>query len=544
MNRRVRLCICLLGLCLPILGSARLLAQYTPSHPKVQAMVDQGVKFLNSSQPSPRGGFGLGSRALVGYALLKATGDPDLPNVKQGVQAAQQLARSLASFRETGESKIIYEVSVAAVLLASVDMAKYQPELVTIREWLLEVQKPHGGFGYLEKPTGDTSQVQYVMLAFWTMAQAGMDIPDEPVERCINYIRSTMDPSGTWGYQGVIGSGGRLVRQENVSKSLGTAGVGALIIGADILQLFGARKTPEDEAEGIPDALKRVDLLLARRAKGKTSLKKDDVEPMINRARQYQNNSQFSGAVWYYYWRYSQERYESFHEIVQGKQEKSPAWYNQGVEELAKAQDEKGSWGSTGRRDFYPADVCTAFSILFLIRSTQKSIGTLDEGLAFGGYGLPSDLSNIKMVGGKIVSDEEQSVENLLAMLEGDEVSGVEISLLPKNLKLHEDPKQRKEQVARLSRLLVSQDALARRKAAQLLGRSDDLNVVPDLVFALTDPDSQVPMLAEESLRLISRKLTVGELGLDPDSEARAKAIKFWKTWYLGLRPDYIFVER
>lgn len=507
-------------------------------------MVDRGVAYLKTTGGNAGGaGYGAGERALVAYTLLKATGEPDQPSVATGVRAAVNIARSLVSYRENGESKIVYEASIAAILLANIDAAKYQVELITIRDWLVGIQKPHGGFGYLSKPTGDTSQVQYVMLALWTMQQVGMDVPVAPVESCVNYLRATMDPSGSWGYQGVV-SNGRLVPQDMPSKSLGTAGVGALIISGDLLGVFGKRRNVNDEEEGIPDAFVRIDLRAKLRAERKqVSLSRSDFDGPITLANRYQNTSRFSGAYWYFYWRYSQERYESFLEIVEGKQEKSPSWYNQGVEELAAHQEENGSWGTTWKRDIYSADVCTAFSVLFLIRSTQKAIGKLDEGVVHGGYGLPTDVSTIKMVGDRIVSAEETSVENLLEMLEAEEAADVEVGMLPTNLKLDADPAQRKQQVARLARLLLGQDPFARRVAAKLLGRSEDLNQVPELVFALGDDDPYVPMIAEESLRLLSRKLTAGKLSAEPSLADRKAAADYWKSWYLGLRPDYIFIE-
>ncbi len=305
------------------------------------------------------------------------------------------------------------------------------------------------------------------------------------------------------------------------------------------------RKQETDKEDGIPKAFRRIDLIAKMRAERREiSMQRSDIEGAMQLAIRYQNTTQFNNPNWYFYWRYSQERYESFREIVEGRQEKSPAWYNEGVVELASLQDANGAWGTGGRRsNLTPVDVDTAFAILFLIRSTQKAIGKLDEGLTFGGYSLPNDVSKIKMVGDRIVSDAETSVENLLTMLEG-EGNQVQIGLLPDNLQLTSDPVQRKEQIARLSRLLSSQDPSARKIAAKLLGRSEDLDQVPDLIYALSDPNDEVPQIAEESLRLLSRKLKSGKLGNNPSPAERQTAIELWKKWYLGLRPDYIFVER
>lgn len=535
----------LFGSLLTIFVAQSSLGQYSPDHPKVVTMVDRAIKFLEEAKGRTAAGFQAGENILVGYTLFKVTGDDKHPKVQLGINAATQLANSLGRSREPGE-KVVYEASLGAVLLATVDAAKFRPQLLQTVNWLGAVQKPHGGFGYLDRPTGDTSQVQYAILAMWTLHEAGLEIPTPLVEGTLRYLVATADPSGAWGYQGRLGNG-RLVKQEDVSKSLATAGIGATIIGGDILGFYGERKKAADEDDGIPEAFERIDLKEKLRAERKElTMSRSDTDGIISLGARFQNSVGFTGGPWYYYWRYSQERYESFVEIVQGKQSKSPGWYNDGVNQLAAVQAADGSWGGDGDR-FRTATMTqhidTSLAVLFLIRSTQKAIGKLDEGLTFGGYQLPGDVSQIKMVGDKVVSDAETSVENLLEMLEADG-DDVQAGLLPDDLQLATDPKVRKQQVARLSRLLSSGDYSARRIAAKLLGRSEDLDLVPDLIYALTDPDPEVPRIAEESLRLLSRKLTAGKLAAAPTAPQREAAVKFWKEWYLGLRPDYIFIER
>ncbi|MCA9134935.1 MAG: hypothetical protein KDA45_17320, partial [Planctomycetales bacterium] len=376
-----------------------------------------------------------------------------------------------------GESKIVYEASVAVIFLASYDAGMYRPQLIKALDWLQTVQKPHGGFGYLGRPTGDTSQVQYAVLAMWTLQQAGLEVPVSMVESTIRYLKSTLDPSGGWGYQGKVSSGG-LIQQESVTKSLATAGIGALVIAGDILRFYGERKKKVDDEDGVPSAFVRTDLRQKVREERKGgTMRRGDIEGALALARRFQNTSDFSGTNWYYYWRYSQERYESFAEIMENQQQSSPTWYNRGVEHLAGLQAPNGSWGgpTSAGRDVTTVPVSTSFAVLFLVRSTQTAIGKLDEGVTFGGYGLPNDVTAVKLVGDRIVGDAETSVENLLLMLEADEAGDVQIGLLPEDLQLASDPAQRREQVARLARLLASGDYAARRIAAKLLGRSEDL---------------------------------------------------------------------
>ncbi len=515
---------------------------YTPEHEKVQAMVNRGASFLMKSTDRSADYDG-GKAALIAYTLLKVTGDPELPEVKEGIATALQMARGLRSARHS--ETIVYSIGVAAVLLAEADPVAYRSELETILSWFISVQKSHGGFGYLDKPTGDTSQVQYAMLALWTLYKAGLDVPPATIEGAIRYLVATQDPTGGWGYQGVIPTGPGRTQQTQVTKSLSTAGSCSILIAGDILGFYRQMKRGNDEEDGIPDAFVRTDMLKKRvDGKRELTLKREDIDRNIDDAVQYQSRVEFSSGFFYYYWRYSQERYESFLEVRDAKQNKSPAWYNRGVTELASLQEANGAWTQAKKADYTGDDVCTCFAMLFLIRSTQKAIGKINEGLLAGGYGLPDDVSSVRRIGDRIVNDAETSVENLLALMENESTGNVEVGLLPENLKLSKDPQERKEQVARLSRLLVANDYKSRQLAAKLLGRSEDFDQAPELIYALLDSNDLVPMIAEESLRLLSRKLTAGSLKQNPTLDQKKAAFKYWKDWYLGLRPDYEFVAQ
>lgn len=499
-------------------------------------MVDRGVAYLSQSKSS--GEYGGGKEVLIAYTILKVTGDVDHPKVKVGIATAIKI---IGSSRGEPNEKIVYTAAMAGILLAEADPERYRSELTTLIDWFVSVQKPHGGFSYLNYTTGDTSQVQYAMLCLWTLHSLGMNVPPSVAEKTIDYLKNTQDPSGGWGYQGILG-GGQLVPQDRVNKSLSTAGAGSLLIAGDMLGLFRIAKRSSEE-DGIPPAFIRVDTLIKKRDAGST-MKRSDLDDTINRMTNYHRANEWTPGMFYYYWRYSEERYESFMDVVEGRTVKSPSWYNRGVEQLGKLQSPNGAWTQASMSDFTSDEICTSFAVLFLIRSTQRAIIKLKEGVLGGGYGLPDDLSSIKRVGDRIVNEAESTVENLLALMEKESTDGVEVSLLPKDLQLSKDPVVRKDQVARLARLLVSDDPKSRRIAAKLLGRSEDLQQAPELIYALLDSDPYVPAIAEESLRLLSRKLKSGNLSIDPTLEQKKQSQQFWKDWFLGLRPDFIFLQQ
>jgi hypothetical protein len=195
--------------------------------------------------------------------------------------------------------------------------------------------------------------------------------------------------------------------------------------------------------------------------------------------------------------------------------------------------------------DIIPQNVSTAFAVLFLIRSTQKAIGELHDDLLVGGSTLPDD-PNVVIQNGKIVKKTESTtMDDALKVLESEDQNEMKATLLPDKIVLPKNPKERKEYLARFARMMSSKDYNARRFAAKLLGRGDDLEFVPQLIFGLSDNDPVVPRNAEASLRLISRQLDtvfIPKEGKITEPQ-RISAILQWRKWYLTVRPDYVFID-
>jgi len=515
--------------------------KYTPDHPAVQEMVNRGMNFL-ANEPTA---VDEGETILVGYCAYKVNGDPNDKLVKAGVAAALKLSQSLSSGTSRGGEQSMYVIALAAMILPSVDVDAYGGPTKQIRDFMLSVQKQNGGFGYLTGSNavfGDISQTQYVMLSFWTMNQLGIEVPPDAVAATVNFLLASQENTGGWPYQ--YKSPG--VTQMPPSNSLTAAGLSALLIGGDLLGLYRSKQQENQEEEGIiPLAFRRV---LSEAQRPKLNFEKSRVDASSKRSEAwFAANPYTRDANFHYYYVYSRERYESFLEITKGKQSKSPDWYNDGVRMLMDAQDDKGAWGAKGEvSTFLRPPVATSFAILFLIRSTQKAIGDLSEALNKGIGELPDDVTSIATSGGKIVNkNSATSIDEALKMLEDDSKADGEDALAPEKMLLATDPKQRQEQINRFVRLLNAKDYKARQVAAKMLGRGDSLDVVPSLIYALTDPDPRVPFYAEQSLRLISRQLDTYHLPKKEkiSDQDKNRAATQWKKWFLGLRPDYVFVD-
>ncbi len=89
----------------------------------------------------------------------------------------------------------------------------------------------------------------------------------------------------------------------------------------------------------------------------------------------------------------------------------------------------------------------------------------------------------------------------------------------------------------RFRKMLSDRDPGVRRVAAWALAHTGDMDVVPQLIDTLTDPDEDVVDAARLGLQIISRKIE----GLGPPSpstpEQRKEAAARWREWYNAIRP-------
>ncbi len=556
-------CLCLVGL-LTFCVTPRSAVAYSPEDPEVQSMVDRGIKYLEglSEKELNQNAYGEpeGQPMLIAYAHFKTEGDANAPLVKIGLANAmryvERVRRDGGRVNPKPHTKAIYEICVAIMLLADVDAKGYSGELKLLLNALLPEQKPHGGFGYVGEPHGDTSQVQYVSLALWTLDRNGFELDYERVNRMIQWILRVQDPTGYWTYKPEDPGPGRgMVSQRPQLLSVTTclAAGSALLISADVLRQWGATDASDPKIEGLPKAIKISMIDPTEAQKREVARKKAARTPTeammaaLGRMDAYRAQRPFKrtgAADWYYYMLYTLERYESFMDFADPGRSASTAWYDNGVTSLKELQDASGAWGVSDA-SFNDPPSSTAFAILFLIRSTKKAIATSSRGTVAGGFGLPSDTSKIVVSGTQIKGEPAAAaVTDLLGMLEEDDADTFDQKSIPEDLKLETDPKRRRQQLDRLDRLVRgSQSWQARRVAAKLLGKSDDLAVVPALIFALSDPDTIVRRSALDGLRFISRKFDDAGMPDKPTPQEIRQAQQSWRKWYQTIYPGYVFLD-
>jgi len=513
---------------------------YTPESPEVQQAIARAVKFLESDAASEENR--VGGRALVGLALLKHGVAPDHPRVGQAVE---RIRGALRDMDPTEVDIDIYSTGIAAIFLIELDPQEYASEIQCLLDSLAHRQKPHGGWGYPERDTGDTSMTQYGALSAWEGTQMGFRFPLERVEAVAAWLLKTQDPSGGFGYQGKVSETFVPVQQEQVKLSLTAAGLGSLYICADLLGV-GVKIRQRDP--DLPPALQEVEEDEPAEPKdAKTQLDSRLFQAAQVRGQGWLGrNYRIDAPQWTHYYLYALERYMSFRELAQleatGRApEKSPRWYNDGVSFLLKTQGENGSWGSNAG----PVPD-TAFGILFLLRSQKKSIEktkSFGDGTLLVGRGLPKVTAGAEVRGGQVVARPLLGpAEELLAMLDNPDSPDYDEALsLLSELPAEELGTLAGEQAAKLHRLAAGRTADARLAAVQAMGRSGCLDHVPTLIYALTDPDPEVTRAARDALRRISRKPRGFGMPDEVSDLDRHRAIEKWQAWYRTVRPDAEF---
>ncbi len=510
-------------------------AAVNPDSAEVRDMVEKGLKYLTTANHDQIGG-----KCLIARAFKKNGRDTSFPKVKAVIDECYKTKFEPHAALDN------YNLALMIIFLVEMEEEKHRPLIQKMLTELLKRQKANGGWTYEPTPTGDTSQTQYGVLAMWYADRHNYDVPMANIEGAMNWLLRTQDKLGGWGYQGQdSGKVGVRVDQSTPTMSLTAAALGSLYALNDLVVLPGGNPVvdPAKAGEKIPPALQEVeDKKIAKqviRRRPSTTVDGGQVRKSMQDGKQWmQKGFTLEPPEWAHYAFYAYERYESFREEIERDRHEEPKWYDDLYGKFKKDLLPEGYWDGSDT----PA-VATAFTILVLSRGTRKAIKraeALGEGTLVGGMGLPPNTENMKERNGKLVdSPLTGTVDELLGIL--DDKDNPELARMAESkqvVSLDPDITRRAGQITRLRAMVSAPSFETRLVAVRSLAKVRDLDNVPVLLYALSDPDIRIIRAADRGLRFNSRKLE-GVMPLDtPTKETLISLRNRWKQWYLSIRPD------
>ncbi len=526
----------LIGLMISGFSSDRSALAHHPGSPFVLNMTRPAAKYLEGNSSSSE----LGGECIIALALYKADRPVSHPKIQQAIKTV----RSQTGGQSFASERTMYSTAIACIFLCEVDPEGSKASIKKLLEAIYDRQAAHGAWTYPGTMQGDTSQTQYCCLALWEARKNGFDVPPKVGVAALNWLLATQSSDGGFAYQPLLfGDGGRVKR--NVYPSMCAAGLGSVYITADWLG-YGATEVTvrRPEEKGLP---KDVHLVVERKVPtiGK---KLAPINESGLKQAQTQGNAWFKRnfkakvTVWPYYFLYGYERYASFREKAEGRNDPEPEWYNKGAEFLKETQLVEGCWEGTNGSVGAGRAVETAFALLFLLRGTKKSLNAdfqVQSGVLKGGAALP-DEGRLSLRGGRVQAQAiTKSVDDLLAMVDSadDHTLDAFVASL-KSLKFEgEAGGSKTQQMAVLQSLIKHKKYQLRLVAVRHIGQMRKLDHVPILLFALSDPNWQVAREANVALRSISRKFDDNKLSDNPDEGERDTLIKKWTEWYKSINP-------
>jgi len=187
-----------------------------------------------------------------------------------------------------------------------------------------------------------------------------------------------------------------------------------------------------------------------------------------------------------------------------------------------------------------------------LVRSAQKTIAQsptvvtdLGKGVLLGGLGLPPNTADLKEQDGKLVeSPLVGSLDDLLTLIEDPKNADFD-RLAQSNtaVALDNDVVKRSGQIVRLRAIVSGGTFESRLIAVRAIARVRELDNVPLLIYALTDPDQRIVREADKGLRFISRKFDGFGMPAEPKPAEIKAIVASWKDWFRSIRPNAEFLD-
>ena len=499
-------------------------ASTRPARAQQEPAVLSAVQYLRNNHANRQ----VGETAMVALGLLKAETPADDPAVAACLEKIRSRFQSGGYQPERSGGSDIYEAAVVALALANLPSGDRGSMMEAVGSYLMRKQKANGSWDYEHRTAGDTSISQYAVLGLWECENSGVSVPPALWDRAAQWYLSSQGAGGSWNYH----------RDESGAEtvSMTAAGVGSLLICRR--QLERHRTSQKGQNPYLAPVVSSGPEVDYKPTTSPAQLNAAIGRGLVWLASHFNPTDTAGFGMSVYYGLYGIERIGALADRqALGRFD----WFEKGAAYIRSTQRPDGSWA-------YPpfsAEVTTAWAVLFLTKSTRKSlqrvegIAKLGSGTLLGGRYLPADLTSMTVAGGRIISRPMNgAVDGMLDVLEDPRLENGDTAVagLVERYQKEGAPALRPYK-DRFRKMLKSRDPSLREIAAWALGRIGDLDSVPELAAMVEDPDERVVAFARISLQLISRKIDGPgpEAGASPEQKRAAAAA--WKAWYESARP-------
>ena len=504
------------GLCAVLLGMST-----APALAQQESAVLGGIQYLRRHTT-----MGAGESAMIALAMLKAEVPSGDPAVAACLAKVRSRFTSSEYVPERSNGQGAYEAGASAMALASQDPVANRGYLSMIVSYLTSHQNANGSWDYSGRTFGDTSITQYAILGLWEAENSGVEVSPAVWERIAGWLMSTQCADGGWIYHKDEAG------QYAETVAMTTAAVGSLLICHRQLEPYR------------PDRRSTSPLLtsLATDAGSnfKPSISFQELEQSVRRGMSWISahftTSPPTTGLTPYYMLYGVERMGA---LADKQTIGRLDWFEKGRAFIRTTQKSDGSW-----EGHHGPEMNSCWAILFLTKATAKTlkriqIQRLGAGTLLGGRGLPRDLTSMTVAGGRVVSRPMNgAIEGMLSVLEdprAEQADAAAAGLVDRYYR--EGPDALRPYKPRFRKMIADRDHGVRRVAAWALAHTSDMDIVPALIDALTDPDEDVVDAARLGLQVISRKLD----GLGPprpsNPEQRKQAAARWRDWFNAIKP-------
>ena len=213
---------------------------FGPESAEVKEVVDRALEYL--ANKNPRGEQGVLAGLAVAEASKRYGGlvPKDHPVIKKAIAGILKEVKSGALLR----AHAMYHPCLAMILLCEVDDQEYRPQIIKLVKSFEERQLDDGGYSYQGVKSWDTSQTQYVALAYFVARQHQIPVSVDSARRILEFVIAKQTEN-TWVYS-------PSERHHRISLHAAIAGTAYLL--GDLLRLQPRLKIEKKLVEGLgPD---------------------------------------------------------------------------------------------------------------------------------------------------------------------------------------------------------------------------------------------------------------------------------------------------